>query len=97
MRAKTNLLVAVLFAVFPILAFADAPDFLDSITDQITALMISTGVVAVVLEFIFRLIPTKEPLSWAWLVSRTLRAISRLTDAVATFLDKVLPQQTKKN
>lgn len=57
-------------------------------------IMASATVVAIVLEFVFRLIPTKKPLSIAWLVRDVMFSVSNICAAAAAYLDKVLPQRT---
>lgn len=56
--------------------------------DKFLALLSNPAVVtvgAMVLEALFRIIPTEKPLG-------VLHLISKVTGSVATFLDKVLPQ-----
>ncbi len=55
----------------------------------------SAGVM-VIIEFIFRLIPTKKPLSIAYVISDSLKAIATGCSKVATLMDKFLPQRTKQ-
>jgi hypothetical protein len=46
------------------------------------------------LETVFRLLPTKKPLSILHIVSGAARKLGDLLKAVADLLDKVLPQNT---
>lgn len=81
-------------AVVPAAA-ANVPGFLDHLTSVIMSWGgLSVGL-AVILEAVFRLSPTQSPLSWAHLAAATFHALSKLLDAAAAFLDKVLPQRLK--
>jgi len=91
-----KLIIAV--AVIPLAAFAAEGDpigFLDQIMEFVKSLgegsmiMIIAGVV----EFVFRMIKTPEPLSIAWLISKALKKIGELCGMVAALMDKVLPQR----
>jgi hypothetical protein len=68
-------------------------ELLDSVISFVEGhLMASSAIVATVLEFLFRLLPTKKPLGILHLVSAILKKCAELMMKVASFLDKVLPQ-----
>lgn len=50
---------------------------------------------AIIAEMIFRLIKTDKPLSIAHLIASTLHKIGNISEVIASFLDKILPQRTK--
>lgn len=52
--------------------------------------------VALVLDFVFRMIPSKEPLSVLHVVAKGARLLGEALIKVAEISDKVLPQKTKE-
>ena len=54
-----------------------------------------SSIIAVVLEFIFRLIPSKKPVSIAWLIRDGIEIVAKILGSVAELLDKILPQRLK--
>lgn len=51
--------------------------------------------IALVLEFLFRVIPSEKPLSILHLVAKGCRGVALVLGKVADVLDKVLPQKLK--
>jgi hypothetical protein len=49
--------------------------------------------IAIVLEFVFRMIPTQKPLSILHAIAKASHMIGQIFSAVGKFLDKVLPQK----
>lgn len=74
----------------------DPVSFLDGLTSHVTVAMATGSAVIVggVVDFIIRLLPTKKPLSIAWIVANSLHSLGKLSEAVAQYMDKVLPQNT---
>lgn len=66
------------------------------VSEFLSSAMGASATVAVVLEFAFRLLPSKEPLSVLHLVGKFARAIGGILVKCADFLDKVLPQVLKE-
>jgi hypothetical protein len=52
--------------------------------------------VAIVLEFVFRLVPSQKPLSIAHLVAGFARKSSEALKKLADVMDKILPQVKKE-
>jgi hypothetical protein len=72
-------------------------EWLSQIINQIPdASLPALATIAVVLEFAFRLLKTKKPLSIAWLVVDGLVLVASGLTKVAALLDKVLPQRVKE-
>ena len=77
---------SVVLALDPVAAVTSA-------TSTVTAWTVgAAATIAVVLEFVFHLIPTKAPLGWAWIIANLCTALSGFFQAIANFLDKILPQ-----
>ena len=94
-------LTAIFVASFFLLrAFADGtapavpavPGFLDTILGWLASAMGVSATIAVVLELLFRLVPTKAPLSWAHLIGAVAKKVGAIMVALGDLLDKVLPQ-----
>jgi hypothetical protein len=51
--------------------------------------------IAIVFEFIFRMLPTKEPLTWLVLIAKGCKMVGELLIKVSSIMDKVLPQRLK--
>jgi hypothetical protein len=49
--------------------------------------------IAIVLEFVFRMIPTQKPLSILHVVAKASHMIGQIFSALGKFLDRVLPQK----
>lgn len=67
----------------------DILDKIIGILKEPMVLLVAGGV----LEFVFRLIKTDKPLSIAHVIASGVRKVAALVEAVAGFLDKVLPQR----
>jgi len=50
--------------------------------------------VAIILEFILRMIPSQKPLSILHVAAKVIRSVSVITEKVADLLDRWLPQKT---
>ena len=55
----------------------------------------SSATIAVVLEFVFRMLPTEKPLSTLHVISKSIRLIADVLLKIAELSDKVLPQKLK--
>jgi hypothetical protein len=51
--------------------------------------------IAVVLEFIFRLVPSEKPKSIVYLVAEGAKKLGAILTKIGEVLDKVLPQKVK--
>jgi hypothetical protein len=70
-------------------------EWLSNLIDMIpSAELASVASIAMVLEFGFRLLKTKKPLSIAWMVADCLKLLSVGFGKLAALMDKVLPQRT---
>lgn len=54
-----------------------------------------TGTLIVVLEFVFRLLPTKKPLSIMHIVASVVRGVAAILTKLSALLDKILPQNSE--
>lgn len=95
------ILVIGLLAGFPYELLADdgVPTSI-GVLDRILAAMsgVSGAIlagIAVVVELIFRLIPTSKPLSIAHLIANILQTVGAILTKGGDLLDQVLPQKTK--
>jgi predicted signal transduction protein with EAL and GGDEF domain len=52
-------------------------------------------VIATVVDFALRLIPSQKPLSVLYFIVDVIKGVEKVLEAVARFLDKVLPQRVK--
>jgi hypothetical protein len=66
------------------------------IMDLIGDASAQAGIIAVVMEFIFRLIPTKKPLSIIVLIGDVAEMLGKALIAFSGLLDRVLPQKIKE-
>lgn len=68
-----------------------------TIFDQVIAYLSSVqgqaGMIAVVVEFVLRLIPSSKPLSVAYLVGAACKKIGLIFTKVGEISDRVLPQR----
>ena len=71
-------------------------EMLNKMLAIVMAGMGATGSIALVLEFVLRMVPSEKPLSVAHLVAAGCHKLGELMSAVATWLDKVLPQKLVK-
>jgi hypothetical protein len=69
--------------------FSKALEFLASVEGSALS-------IALVLEFVFRLIPSKKPLSILFFIASFLQKLGHFFIKVGEFLDKVLPQKLEK-
>lgn len=69
--------------------FAKIMEFIGSASAQ-------AGIIAVVMEFVFRLIPTKKPLGVLVLIGDVAEMLGKALIAFSGLLDKVLPQKIKE-
>ena len=69
------------------------------INDVMNALLSVEGMsatIAVVLEFVLRLLPTKKPLSIAHVVAAVVKGLAKILTKIAEILDSVLPQNSEE-
>lgn len=55
----------------------------------------ASATIAIVLDFVWRLIPSEKPKSVLHMISYVAKKLSEVLAKVAEFLDKVLPQKLK--
>lgn len=73
-------------------------DLIQKIIDLVSGLEGGVVVIAAgVVDFVFRLFKSEKPLSIAWLVAGAVKKLSELLVVIAGLLDKVLPQNLKKD
>jgi hypothetical protein len=66
------------------------------IMDLIGDASAQAGVIAIAMEFVFRLVPTKKPLSILILIGDVAEMLGRALIALSKLMDRVLPQKTKE-
>ena len=67
-------------------------EFLDKVVQFIASAEGMVATIAVVLEFAFRLFPSKKPIGILQFVAKVLHVVADILSRIAKFLDKVLPQ-----
>lgn len=67
----------------------------DQIVGWITSAEGAAVVIATVVDFVLRLIPSQKPLSVLYFIVDVIKGVEKVLEAVARFLDKVLPQRVK--
>lgn len=55
----------------------------------------ASATIAIVLDFVWRLVPSEKPKSVLHMISYVAKKLSEVLAKVAEFLDKVLPQKIK--
>lgn len=68
-------------------------EIFDTIIEWLTSATGATATIAVVVEFVLRLIPSKQPLSIAHLVGDIVKKCGSIFVLLGSLLDKVLPQK----
>lgn len=95
LKMKSNLkylLLLITLIFVPALAYAADPSvFIATLTSKVSG-WTGIAIAGTILEFLFRLVPTQTPLSWAWIAANTVKALGGFFTAVAQALDKILPQ-----
>ncbi len=71
-------------------------DLISKIMEFLVSAEGASATIAIVLEFAFRLIPTKKPLSVLHLVGKIAKGAGAALVKVGDILDKVLPQDVKE-
>lgn len=56
---------------------------------------VAAGTIAIVVEFALRMFKSEKPLSIAYMISDSFKAVGTLVLKAAQFLDKILPQRLK--
>lgn len=84
-------------ALVPFAAFAGFEESIGKIESVMGTMEAASGALALVMEFVFRLLPTKKPLSFAHLGVKFLRMVCRLFEKTADLLDKILPQNVQED
>lgn len=92
-----NFLLILLLPVFLLASCsaADAVPFLEKITAAVGGWGGFTAIIAGMIEIVVRLVPSVNPRSILLLVASVGHAASRMVEALAGFLDKVIPQNVK--
>ena len=90
-----NLLTLALVLCAPVLAFAGYEDVFNDIESKLGSIEAASGGLALILEFVLRLVPSEKPLSFAHLGVKFLRGVCRVAEKTADLLDKLLPQNVK--
>lgn len=87
-----------LISLLPLTAYAEEAvkqGWVDKIMAALASAEGASATIAVVVEFILRVVPSKKPMSIAHAVSAAVRTVARVAEKLADVLDKVLPQKTK--
>jgi hypothetical protein len=71
-------------------------EFIVKVSEFLSSAAGASATIAVILEFAFRLLPSKKPLSVLHVAGKFARAVGEILVKVADFLDKVLPQHIKE-
>jgi len=93
---RLNVLVLTLLISVPV--FGADPDklpMLDKILSWIPSDLQTVGIVAAVMEFLMRMIPSQKPLSIMHVVAAVVKQLGAILNGVGALLDKVLPQKIK--
>ena len=69
--------------------------FFNSVLELLGKAEGQTVIVAMVLEFCFRMIKTEKPLSIAYMVAGAFKSVGEILSKVGALMDKVLPQKLK--
>ena len=72
-------------------------EIINKITEFLSTIQGASVSIGLILEFIFRLIPSKKPLSIMHVVAKFAHIVSALLEKFADILDKVLPQNIENN
>jgi len=67
-------------------------EFLQKALEVILSAEGASVTIAIVLEFVFRMIPTQKPLGILHLIAKGSHMVGQIFSALGKFLDKVLPQ-----
>ena len=70
-------------------------EFLDKVLAFVLSASGMSATVAVVIEFVLRLIPSEKPISILHVVAGFVRKLGDVSLAAASLLDKILPQKLK--
>jgi hypothetical protein len=70
-------------------------DILNHLIAIVSSWQGATASIAVVVEFLMRVIPSETPKSIAWGVANALHALGKLAELTAEFMDKILGNRTK--
>jgi hypothetical protein len=68
-------------------------EFLDTLDKILTPSGGAILTITMVLEFVFRMIPSKKPLSILWIIAKLAGRLGGILVKFATLSDKVLPQK----
>jgi|LakMenEpi03Aug12_release.lakeMendotaPanAssembly.Ray.scaffolds.fasta_scaffold21525_5 hypothetical protein len=72
---------------------------MEQVLDQVSAFLSSalgsSATIAIVLEFVWRLVPSEKPKSVLHLISFVAKKLSEILAKIAELSDKVLPQKLK--
>ncbi len=70
-------------------------EFLAKIMEALSSVEGASVTIALVLEFVFRMIPSQKPLSIIYMVAAALKGVGEILVKAGHVLDKVLPQKLK--
>jgi hypothetical protein len=71
-------------------------ELLAKILELLSSVEGASATVAIVLEFVFRMIPTKKPLGLLHMIASSAKLLGEALLKLAALLDKVLPQKIKE-
>jgi anaerobic C4-dicarboxylate transporter len=70
-------------------------EWIQTVLNALTSVEGMTGTLIVVLEFVFRLLPTKKPLSVLRIVASVVKGLAAILSKLSNLLDKILPQNSQ--
>lgn len=70
-------------------------EFLDKVLEFLLSAEGASATIAVVFEFVLRLVPSQKPLSVLYLVAKIFSKVGEIMSFIGKFLDKILPQKLK--
>lgn len=68
-------------------------EYLDKVVEWVTSAAGMSATLAVIVEFVLRLIPSTKPLSILHLVAEVVKKVGGLCGLLGDLLDKILPQK----
>jgi hypothetical protein len=70
-------------------------EFLDKALNFLLSAEGSAATIAVVFEFVLRLVPSQKPLSVMYIIAKVVSKVGEILVFIGKLLDKILPQKLK--
>lgn len=71
-------------------------EFLNSVMEFLVGHEGMVATLAVVVEFVLRLVPSEKPKSIVYLVAGAIKSVGAILSKIGEMLDKILPQNVKE-